>query len=55
MSAIGEMTWVIAEGRIPPSSTGPEEVLSHEAACTARARLDSWQSANALSTIADAR
>jgi len=33
MSAIGHRTWAIAEGYIPPSSTGPEpEFLSHETA-----------------------
>lgn len=31
---IGSRTWAIAEGYIPPSSTGPEpEMLSHETAC----------------------
>ena len=30
----GELVWAIADGYIPPSSTGPEpEMLSHEAAC----------------------
>lgn len=32
--AIGKKTWVIAEGYIPESSTGPEpEMTSHETAC----------------------
>src|ERR1041385_2275471 len=30
----GELVWAIADGYIPPSSTGPEpEMASHEAAC----------------------
>lgn len=34
MQAIGKKTWVIAEGYIPKTSTGPEpEMLSHETAC----------------------
>ncbi len=31
---IGKKNWVIAEGYIPPSSTGPKpQMLSHETAC----------------------
>lgn len=31
---IGEQTWVIADGWIPPTSNGPEpEMLSHDSAC----------------------
>jgi hypothetical protein len=34
MTAIGRTTWVIAEGYIPPDSTGPQpQMLSHETAC----------------------
>jgi hypothetical protein len=34
MRRVGRKTWVIAEGYIPPSSTGPEpQMLSHETAC----------------------
>lgn len=34
MSEIGRRTWVIAEGWIPPTSTGPgPEMTSHETAC----------------------
>ena len=34
MDAIGQRRWVIAEGWIPPHSTGPEpQMLSHETAC----------------------
>lgn len=34
MPAIGKTLWAIAEGYIPPSSTGPEpQMLSHETAC----------------------
>lgn len=44
--AIGRRVWAIAEGYIPPSSTGPEpEMLSHETVCvlntaTERANLE---------------
>lgn len=32
--SIGRQVWAIAEGYIPPSSTGPEpEMLSHETVC----------------------
>ena len=34
MEAVGHTRWIIAEGWIPPSSTGPEPaMLSHETAC----------------------
>ena len=34
MVAAGNTRWAIAEGYIPPSSTGPEpQMLSHETAC----------------------
>ncbi|MZE79024.1 sensory rhodopsin transducer [Streptomyces xinghaiensis] len=33
MEHFGKRTWVIAEGFIPGSSTGPEEMASHETAC----------------------
>ena len=33
MEPIGATTWVIPEGWIPPGSTGPAEMLSHETAC----------------------
>lgn len=34
MRSIGRTTWVIAEGYIPPASTGAErELTSHETAC----------------------
>lgn len=33
MEPMGTTTWVIAEGWIPPSSTGPPELASHETAC----------------------
>jgi hypothetical protein len=34
MEPLGATRWVIAEGYIPPKSTGPEpEMLSHETAC----------------------
>ena len=34
MNAIGKRIWVIAEGYIPSSSTGPEpQMTSHETAC----------------------
>ena len=33
MKQVGRKVWAIAEGWIPPSSTGPEEMLSHETAC----------------------
>ncbi len=34
MSVVGKTRWAIAEGYIPPSSTGPEpQMLSHETAC----------------------
>lgn len=34
MNQLGERTWVIAEGYIPPTSTGPEPAMtSHETAC----------------------
>ncbi len=34
MRPIGKKTWVIAEGYIPPSSTGPEpQMTSHETLC----------------------
>lgn len=34
MNHIGRLRWAIAEGYIPPESTGPEpEMLSHETAC----------------------
>lgn len=34
MQALGRRTWVIAEGYIPDSSTGPEpEMTSHETVC----------------------
>ena len=34
MEHLGGRTWVIAEGWIPPTSTGPEpEMTSHETAC----------------------
>lgn len=34
MEPIGRKRWAIAEGYIPPESTGPEpEMLSHETAC----------------------
>ncbi len=34
MAAPGHTRWAIAEGYIPPSSTGPEpQMLSHETAC----------------------
>ena len=34
MNQLGERTWVIAEGYIPPTSTGPEPTMtSHETAC----------------------
>jgi hypothetical protein len=34
MAALGRTTWVIAEGYIPPDSTGPQpQMLSHETAC----------------------
>lgn len=33
-NSVGKRVWAIAEGYIPPSSTGPEpEMLSHETAC----------------------
>lgn len=33
-SAIGHRVWAVAEGYIPPTSTGPEpEMLSHETVC----------------------
>lgn len=33
-SAIGHRRWAVAEGYIPPSSTGPEpQMLSHETVC----------------------
>lgn len=33
-TSIGRTTWAIAEGYIPPSSTGPEpQMTSHETAC----------------------
>lgn len=34
MTVIGHTVWAIAEGYIPPDSTGPEpQMLSHETAC----------------------
>lgn len=33
MEPIGRTTWAIPEGYIPASSTGPEDMLSHETAC----------------------
>lgn len=37
-AAIGKHTWAIAEGYIPPESTGPEpEMLSHETVCVLNA------------------
>ena len=34
MTDIGQKRWAIAEGYIPPGSTGPEpQMLSHETAC----------------------
>jgi hypothetical protein len=31
---VGSITWVIADGWIPPTSTGPEpEMISHDTAC----------------------
>ncbi len=34
MTVIGRTAWAIAEGYIPPDSTGPEpQMLSHETAC----------------------
>ena len=34
MTVIGHRVWAIAEGYIPPDSTGPEpQMLSHETAC----------------------
>lgn len=34
MPAIGSMTWVVADGYIPPSSTGPSpEMTSHDSVC----------------------
>jgi len=33
MRRIGRKVWAIAEGWIPPASTGPQEMLSHETAC----------------------
>ena len=34
MTVLGRTTWVIAEGYIPPDSTGPApQMLSHETAC----------------------
>lgn len=34
MEALGRTRWAIAEGYIPPTSTGPEpQMLSHETAC----------------------
>ena len=34
MAALGHRRWAIAEGYIPPTSTGPEpQMLSHETAC----------------------
>ena len=34
MAALGQRRWAIAEGYIPPSSTGPQpQMLSHETAC----------------------
>jgi len=30
---LGSTTWAIAEGYIPGTSSGPEEMLSHETAC----------------------
>jgi hypothetical protein len=34
MEALGATTWVIAEGYLPMTSTGPQpEMLSHETAC----------------------
>jgi hypothetical protein len=32
-SAIGQRVWAIAEGYIPGSSTGPEDMESHETLC----------------------
>ena len=38
---IGSRAWAIAEGYIPPSSTGPEpEMLSHETACLLNASAE---------------
>lgn len=33
MQHLGKRSWVIPEGFIPGSSTGPEEMASHETAC----------------------
>ncbi|HXT00292.1 MAG TPA: sensory rhodopsin transducer [Elusimicrobiota bacterium] len=33
MKPVGRRVWAIAEGWIPETSTGPEEMLSHETAC----------------------
>jgi hypothetical protein len=32
-SAMGHRVWAIPEGYIPGSSTGPQEMTSHESAC----------------------
>lgn len=46
---IGHKIWAIAEGYIPPGSTGPEpQMLSHETACILNA---SEQDANVTFTI----
>lgn len=43
-SAIGHQIWAIAEGYIPPSSTGPEpEMLSHETVCVLNAGSEDAQ------------
>jgi len=33
MDHVGSRTWLIPEGYIPATSTGPEEMASHETAC----------------------
>jgi hypothetical protein len=41
-SAIGHRVWAVAEGYIPPTSTGPEpEMLSHETVCILNTAGDS--------------